>query len=1207
MAACVPARPSRQLCSLEAMSTQHVWAPITWGMLALCILCCGLPPRSFAHSETSLHATNVQVVSGWNFESEARGADYTCDINNTAHQPVTFNPNDAYLVADQFLTYTLPANEYISKVEIDVNGGNDAGSGSVNFDVSTNISGFGFRSTSTWNQSSLQCQWRMANTHGGNGLDITNDLGGAHNISESQINGLFVRVRRGSAGSSTTKDLRVTGFRIYVTTELSVPGQPCCTATSNVTTSQITVGWGAGTGQVDFYDIERSPDGSSWAPLISVGGGQTSYTNTGLAELTTYYYRVKARNSAGSSGYSPTASATTKNTPYKVKFFVQPSNGTAVADLSPAVVVEVQDVLNRRVPDATNAVTITMSNNACSVTLSGGGPISASAGLATFPNLRLNRPCTGYRLRAASGSLLADSSSAFNITPGPAHHLALVTQAHLAMVGRAFGFSVEIEDAANNRVTTASNLVTIAMNTNPCGGSLFGTTSRAALSGVATFPDVYIDKACSGYKVQEGSSGLGAPVVSDTFSVTPGQAVPNHGGNNGQVSVVIEGLGFQSGAVAKLTRSGETDIVGGQASVSADGESLSTNFDLTAKLPGAWNVVVTNPNLQTTTLANGFTIESILAPDLRLTLVGADSIRAYHPTPFDLSIQNRGNVDALAVPVWLAGIPTDATVALDFPLTAPPTDAGEPDWSAVPLTFTSAGGRYLALVIPRVPPGLLTRRIILTVPSSDPSFHLTAALTPPWADGATFRNCLVTGGVIQNPSCMGAQLGAISAYLTDTPGIQALSGIGEWAKIAWQCEGAAKLSSAIAKAEQALDFMVQPVEQPGTSPATCGETLAPRSRDTLSVVVVSAIDPNDKLGPRGTLCGGQPMVYEIRFENLSTASAAAQRVQLVDVLPTSLDPRTVSLGAIRFGNRILQPDPGLTDFAEDVSLGPNLLVKVNASLDPWTGVLKWDFVARDPATGDYPTNLQLGVLPRNLSPPEGEGSVLFTVKPKSTLASGTQIENEATIIFDNSPGFKTPKWSSTLDNAPPVSHVLPVGAGQDSVHFTVRWKATDNPPDLKDFTVYYCEDGGPYKAWRQNTKASSDTFHFNRGHSYAFYSQASDLSGNVEAPPTDPDAEIVSPVAVEGPGPDGWHLGLEGASPNPTFDAIHTWFTLPNASPAALELFDLAGRQVARRDVGELGPGRHMVVLAPRSRPGLYFLRLTQGGRALSTRVAVIR
>lgn len=66
-------------------------------------------------------------------------------------------------------------------------------------------------------------------------------------------------------------------------------------------------------------------------------------------------------------------------------------------------------------------------------------------------------------------------------------------------------------------------------------------------------------------------------------------------------------------------------------------------------------------------------------------------------------------------------------------------------------------------------------------------------------------------------------------------------------------------------------------------------------------------------------------------------------------------------------------------------------------------------------------------------------------------------------------------------------------------------------------------------------------------------------------------------------------------------------FTLPTAAPATLELFDLAGRRVARWDVGAHGAGRHELELAARSIPsGVYFVRLAQGPNAATARIALL-
>ena len=86
-------------------------------------------------------------------------------------------------------------------------------------------------------------------------------------------------------------------------------------------------------------------------------------------------------------------------------------------------------------------------------------------------------------------------------------------------------------------------------------------------------------------------------------------------------------------------------------------------------------------------------------------------------------------------------------------------------------------------------------------------------------------------------------------------------------------------------------------------------------------------------------------------------------------------------------------------------------------------------------------------------------------------------------------------------------------------------------------------------------------------------------------------------------------LALEGLRPNPAVREITVAFTLPSAAPATLELLDLAGRRVRGREVGSLGAGRHALRLdeGPQPAPGVYWLRLTQDGRTLTTRGVVVR
>jgi hypothetical protein len=84
-------------------------------------------------------------------------------------------------------------------------------------------------------------------------------------------------------------------------------------------------------------------------------------------------------------------------------------------------------------------------------------------------------------------------------------------------------------------------------------------------------------------------------------------------------------------------------------------------------------------------------------------------------------------------------------------------------------------------------------------------------------------------------------------------------------------------------------------------------------------------------------------------------------------------------------------------------------------------------------------------------------------------------------------------------------------------------------------------------------------------------------------------------------------LALEGTLPNPAGRDFTVAFTLPVASPATLELFDIAGRSVFARTLDGLPPGRHVLALGQAPASGLYFLRLRQGTQEVSLRAVVAR
>jgi hypothetical protein len=289
------------------------------------------------------------------------------------------------------------------------------------------------------------------------------------------------------------------------------------------------------------------------------------------------------------------------------------------------------------------------------------------------------------------------------------------------------------------------------------------------------------------------------------------------------------------------------------------------------------------------------------------------------------------------------------------------------------------------------------------------------------------------------------------------------------------------------------------------------------------VCAVRSFDPNDKSGSAGSGANryvgtAAQLPYTVSFENLAGATAPAQDVVITDQLNiANVDLDTFSLGPITFGNTRLYLGHGLTEYAATVDLRPgkNLLVRVESGLNKQTGLITWQFASIDPQTGAPPSNALSGFLPPNKNPPEGDGSVLFSITPKRGLRTGTQIRNKASIVFDTNPAILTPEWVNTLDASPPVSRVLALAA-QSPSNFAVAWDGSDAGAGIRAYDVYVSDNDGPYTLWQTQTTAKQATFIGAAGHSYRFFSIARDLSGNIEPAKSAPEASTMIPAPCIG-------------------------------------------------------------------------------------------
>jgi uncharacterized delta-60 repeat protein len=112
-------------------------------------------------------------------------------------------------------------------------------------------------------------------------------------------------------------------LRLYGDAGSSVPATPSAPSALSLSDTQIRVSWNSSS-LASAYVLESSSDGlSAWTQLYS--GTLTSFTNDGLAPGTQRFYRVRALNYNGASGFTEPFAATTNPEPWTGSGSVQSS------------------------------------------------------------------------------------------------------------------------------------------------------------------------------------------------------------------------------------------------------------------------------------------------------------------------------------------------------------------------------------------------------------------------------------------------------------------------------------------------------------------------------------------------------------------------------------------------------------------------------------------------------------------------------------------------------------------------------------------------------------------------------------------------------------------------------------------------------------------------------------------------------------------
>ena len=278
-------------------------------------------------------------------------------------------------------------------------------------------------------------------------------------------------------------------------------------------------------------------------------------------------------------------------------------------------------------------------------------------------------------------------------------------------------------------------------------------------------------------------------------------------------------------------------------------------------------------------------------------------------------------------------------------------------------------------------------------------------------------------------------------------------------------------------------------------------------------------DPNDIVGPAGF--GPERWVgistqlnYTIRFENdPELAKAPAKDVLITLPLDPDFDLSSFRLGSFGFGDLTIVVPDGQAFYSTTLDLTEErgFYVVFFAGVDVAKGEAFWRLSTIDPATGFLPLDPLLGFLPRNVTSPEGEGFVNFSLRSRRSSPTGAKLDAKATIIFDTEPPIDTPPIFNSIEAGLPASAVFPLPAVTQDPNFIVQWTALDNDGEsgLAGVDVYVSEDGGDYFRWLADTTLTQSPFVGELGVEYSFYTVAKDNAGNVEPFAGAPDATIL--------------------------------------------------------------------------------------------------
>ena len=556
---------------------------------------------------------------------------------------------------------------------------------------------------------------------------------------------------------------------------------------------------------------------------------------------------------------------------------------------------------------------------------------------------------------------------------------------------------------------------------------------------------------------------------------------PDRGGNAGHVVVSVTGRCLANATSICLVN-GEDRICSSSVDSTNDGRKISAILDLQGRTTGTWDLAVEMPDGTKTVEPSAFFVESGGAPDVWVEILSREVIRVGRETQIIVQYGNRGTVDAAGVPLWIAGIPSVASVRLGFDITPLPVPPDLPTLALddVPVFVDTGTEKMLPLLISVIPPGFSGELSLFVTLPSQVSMQLQAWTWPPLfgsslkeeaeqcfqafvrraVEALAERLLGRTIDLIPGVGCLRAAVSlpanAVEGLGLGVPLIESLNHfLAVLLVAAYDCF---KNEIPIVEAAEWTVDLLRAVLLLKSLREECGGIDRDVGKVVKDVSAVTSISPEDKYGsvghdrlvsadasPRRWITGDSALHYRIDFWNKECdqqgCPAPTQDVIITDMLDADLDWSTLSFREFGF-LRWSIPLEGGQYFNVDVDLRPdmNILVNAEGTFDPATGQIEWRFHSLEPISREPPEDPLAGFLPPITDSGYEIGWVEFTVSPKPNLPDGTRIANQAFVKFDVDvfkPAPKDGPWINTIgvdnddDGVPDAADNCPEAANAD--------------------------------------------------------------------------------------------------------------------------------------------------------------------------------